>query len=541
VPVAIRIGRVALVVGGLALGVVVYRALLVNMPPLQADEAGHALPAARMALALGQGDLRGFLDATRRELVWPFMHPWLITAFFLSFEISARVARLSSLLTFGAALSLLPSLARELWTVHPDDALQQAPSSPHVIGWLSVGVLTAAAPWHIVCPVMSESLGMLLVVLTLLAEARAAQRNRTAWHIASGLLAAAAFFTKYSYGVPLMAAILFARVWRVRRHGIRPLLEAVVAMSMPVLLWLAAVLSPDLGRAKELVGVLANRDLGLHGFASFFFYANALVETTGWHVGAITIVALAAIAASGRWERRLTALLFVGITVVLLTLHPNKQERYLFPAVPIMLTLAEGELARRLGSRRRLSLWWPLLMATLLVARNPLKQLHDDAAQDAPLRSARPIVAYIADTVLDRQPVLFLGTTGLLPHYALTWEMLERRRTEPDVDLLTFPGERGWDPRYRSGYPTAMGPEYGLVLRRALEAGRYRSVVTLALGERSPFRPDFLAKWDSFGQNYVVAMAEQHVGYRLLSERPFPEGDAVVRIFVPDGRLTTSR
>ncbi len=293
---AVRVARATLVVACLILGVVVYRTLLVDMPPLHADEAGHALPAARMTLALGQGDLRGFLDATRRELVWPFLHPWLITAFFLSFEISARVARLSSLLTFGAALGLLPSLARALWAAHPDDAAH-APSSRLVIGWLSVASLIAAAPWQLVCTVMSESLGMLLTVSALLVEAHAVRRNRLSWHVGSGLLAAAAFFTKYSYGVPLMAAIIVARVWRARRQGSRPLLAAAAGMSLPVLLWLAVVLSPDVGRARELLGVFTNRDEGLHGLANAFFYVHALVETVGWQAGAITIVALAAVAA----------------------------------------------------------------------------------------------------------------------------------------------------------------------------------------------------------------------------------------------------
>jgi hypothetical protein len=73
--------------------------------------------------------------------------------------------------------------------------------------------------------------------------------------------------------------------------------------------------------------------------------------------------------------------------------------------------------------------------------------------------------------------------------YALVWELLERRNVEPEVDLLTFPGQQGWDPRYRRGYPSAWGPEYGQVLRQALETGRYSSVVVLALAEDSPFRP----------------------------------------------------
>jgi hypothetical protein len=72
-----------------------------------------------------------------------------------------------------------------------------------------------------------------------------------------------------------------------------------------------------------------------------------------------------------------------------------------------------------------------------------------------------------------------------------------------------------------------------VALKQALSSGRFRSVVTLELGPRSPFLPDWLTKWDAFGQNYVRAMAqpEAQEAYALATERAFPESDARVRIF----------
>ena len=74
-----------------------YHVLLLSEPPLQADEAGHALPAARMALALRDGDWRGFLGTTRADILWPFFHAWFVAGFFLAFGISAETARTASL------------------------------------------------------------------------------------------------------------------------------------------------------------------------------------------------------------------------------------------------------------------------------------------------------------------------------------------------------------------------------------------------------------------------------------------------------------
>jgi hypothetical protein len=98
------------------------------------------------------------------------------------------------------------------------------------------------------------------------------------------------------------------------------------------------------------------------------------------------------------------------------------------------------------------------------------------------------------------------------------------------VSLLTFPGETGWDPRYRTGYPPEMRPEYASTLHDILVSGRYAVVITVELGPSSPFLPDWQARWDAWGQNYVRAMQAQGV-YVLRDEAAFPESDAKVRIY----------
>jgi hypothetical protein len=218
----------------------------------------------------------------------------------------------------------------------------------------------------------------------------------------------------------------------------------------------------------------------------------------------------------------------------MLTVHPNKQERYLFAVFPVVLLLAETELARTLWRLPGRNLLWPATAMLLVVTSDPRARLREAARDAASLDEARPILAYVAESVGNRQPVLFLGTTGRLPHLALTWELLERQSAEPEVDLLPFPGGDGWDGRHRSGYSTEIGPEYGSTLRAALAPRRYGSVVTLALGAHSPFLPNWLAKWDAWGQNYVRMMSDPQAAepYVLDSERTFPGSDAQVRIFV---------
>ena len=537
-------GRLAahltLVAATVLLGIYAYRVLLLPYPPLSADEAGHALPAARMALALRDGSVRGFLEAARREVVWPFLHPALMAPFFLAFGISTHVARVFSLAAFGTALALVLVLARDL-EVSTDADTGPARSFPSLptLGWLSLAATIAAAPWDLVCTVMSEPLGLLLTVAALVVEARASRRPGAAGHAVAGLLAAATFFTKYSYGLPLMAALLIALGRRARRDRHSSVLMAVLAgMGLPVVLWLAWILLPDPLRAGELLAAFVNRDEGLHGLAAWLFYPRVMVSALGAPVALVALLALGATLTHRRLEPRLPAIVFVAASMAMLTLHPNKQARYLFTTWPVLLVLAETELAHRLRRLQGREVLWPALAVVLLLARDPLAQIRLSAESAHRLADARPILAHVAESVGRRQPVLFLGTTGLLPHLALTWELIERDAAEPRVDLLLFPGGHG---RHRTGYPAAMGPEYAAVLGEALARGGFRSVVTLELGPRSPFLPEWLAKWDAFGQNYVRLMGEEQGEYVLESERAFPASYAKVRIFVRrDGGSTGS-
>ncbi len=340
--------------------------------------------------------------------------------------------------------------------------------------------------------------------------------------------------TKYSYGLPLIAAVALAYAARARPGGVRPALAALSGLCIPVVLWASWIFLPDPLRLGELRAAFVNRDEGLHGLADLLFYPRAIAESIGAPVALAVLLLWTALLVRGRVGRRGTAVLFVGIALAMLTVHPNKQERYLFAVLPVVLILAETELARTLARLPGRNLLWPAAAMLLVVTHDPRARLREAARASANLDEARPILAYVAENVAKRQPVLFLGTTGLLPHLALTWELLERQSAEPDVDLLPFPGGEGWDTRHRSGYPTEMGPEYVRTLRAALAPGRYGSVVTLALGDRSPFLPDWLAKWDAWGQNYVRMMSDPQTAepYALDSERIFPASDAHVRVFV---------
>ena len=514
-----------LVAAGLAL--FSYVNVVVRMPPLQADEAGHALPGARMALALRAGDLAGFTTATRDEVHWPFVHPWLLCAAFLAFGIKSEVARGLSLVALAVVLGLLPLLAREL-------ADQDAPPW---LGWLAITVLLVTPDcWMFASQVMSESLGMLWTVLALWLGARATARARPRLQAAAGGLAALAFLTKYNYGAPLALALAGAPLLRGGRKGLRQSLAVVLGFGLPVALWLGWQLSTDFSRRELILGVVANRDEGLRGVEGLAFYPRALAARAGLAVAVVAALGLA----SSAWRRprgpRLAALLFGALTLALLTWHPNKQWRYALPLLPVALVLADVEVAARLSRwRRDAGPAYAAAALLLLVTRAPLEALLDTVRSGEVPGAAARVVGFAADQTGSCGTVLVLGSTGLLPHSAIEWDLLRRGGHEPRVRPLGYPDERAWDPRYRLGYPSELTPPFTRALERTLSEERPDCVVSLELSRDSPFLPDWLARWDAWGQNYVRLMLRQP-GFEVSAERRCPTEAAVVRVHRPRTR-----
>ncbi len=511
-----------------AMAAFAYSNVLTRMPPLQADEAGHALPGARMALALRAGDVPAFASATRGEIHWPFLHPWLLCLAFLAFGIKAEVARAVSLAALVAVLGLLPCLAREL----------SGRRAPPLLGWLSVAALLATPDcWLFACGVMSETLGMLWTVVALWLGARAVARARP-WPqaLAAGGVAAAAFLTKYNYGAPLALALTCAPLVQEGRRGLKRAVAAGLGFGLPVALWLAWQLAADPSRWELILGMVTNRDEGLRGIESLVFYPRALSERVGPVVSVVTALALARSA----WRRtralQAGALIFAAVTLALLTWHPNKQWRYALPLLPVLLVLAEVEVVALLGR-------WPravgpaCLLATslLLAARAPLDTLLDDSRAGEVPRAASRIVGFAADEARACRTVLVLGSTGLLPHSAVAWELLERSGRETRVEPLDYPGQLPWDSRYRQGYPAELTPLFAPSLARALSEMRPDCVVSLELARSSPFLPGWLARWDAWGQNYVQLMLRQP-GFEVGAQWSYPTESATVRVYRPAAR-----
>jgi len=513
--------------------VAVYRTHVVLLPPFQADETGHALPAARMAIDLRHGDLAAFVEDTQREMLWPFVHPWYLTVFFLVFGTSTEVARASSLVAFGIATVLAWLLAREAYRAGPGSEREPPP----ILGWLSASLmLVSASFWVLACRLMIECFGMSMVLATLLTFLAARRNGCVAGHAVAGLLAAATFLTKYNYGAPLIAALLLSGVPGPAALLDRRRLALVAAFVLPILGW-SLYHWPE--KLEALYNMTLNRDEGLRGVSNLSFYPREMAALLGWPLAAVLFVALLASILRWRDDHLRPLVVFAVIGFTLITLHPNKQDRYMFTTLPVLYVIGEVQLARLFGrylptsGRARFILAsWTAVVLNLALFLNPAPALAEETELQGVYRPAAAIMDFVLRSTGPDRRVLVLGSGGLLPHLLLEWEITSRLGVRnPVVELLLFPEGDRWD-RYRTGYPTEMTPEYARVLAESLRQGHFDDIVTLRMTDDSVFNPDFLKRWDVWSQNYVTAMASQ-IDHAVAVEKDFSDNGVLVRIYRP--------
>ncbi len=532
-----RLVALAPIVVGILTGlcsVAVYHQYTRWLPPLHIDETGHALPAASMAFHLRHGAIGAFVADTERQLVWPFFHPWVLSAFFLAFGVSTQVARVSSLALLTAAVMVTCLLARELSRDAPT-AGQSVPAPPPVHGFwggIPSALLMIVTPgfWVHSSRVMIEPLGMLLTASCLLVHAKALRRQSDSHFLLVGLLAALTFLTKYNYGIPLVAALVLGIA--IARPPVRPTrrqsFTLLGAFAVPIAIWLAY---PLLEKLMALYGFGLNRDEGLSGLRNAFFYPVTVAAEVSWPVTVWLFLALFLSLHRIRTASVSVSFLYVVLSLAMITAHPNKQTRYVFTLLPVLYVLAETEL-RRLAQRWLPSvgraIFWPVILTALAVSLDPRPALRADLREAERLRGATVIVDYIVSGLRTEGRTLVLGSRALLPHLLLRWEVVTRSDVaDAAIDTLPFPDSGVSYSRYRRGYPPEMSAAYDQRLAEALRSGNYEKVVTVEFGEDSPLAPDWLRRWDAWAQNYVVAM-ERQTSYRLAAERAFPEQDARV-------------
>lgn len=183
---------------GLALALFLTHAVMAHAEyPFDTDEAAHALPAVLMAQELREFDIAGFVrEVYGQDFYPPGTAIFLIPAYLIAGP-SQTVARLVSVVTMILSLLVMFALARAI-----------DPRRGAAAGLIAVLLTITAQPLLTYAGLsMLEAPGLLASLLLLWSYVRAAKKPAASRLVLSGLLLAAVFLIKYTYGLVALAAI----------------------------------------------------------------------------------------------------------------------------------------------------------------------------------------------------------------------------------------------------------------------------------------------------------------------------------------------
>jgi len=179
--------------------------------PAGFDEAVHLLPALQLAYDLRVGQWADFAGHTYTQdaiALYPFVHAWLVTPFFLFIAPEVTVGRATGLfflwLTFGGSYLV----GREAHWREGD------PNGARLAGMISaISGMVALPLWVYASVAYVEAAGLLITVVGWWCYLRAgSDATRPGWLTATSLALATALLTKYSFGVFMVGGVVLAEI-----------------------------------------------------------------------------------------------------------------------------------------------------------------------------------------------------------------------------------------------------------------------------------------------------------------------------------------
>jgi hypothetical protein len=344
-------------------------------------------------------------------------------------------------------------------------------------------------------------------------------------------------------GLLIATAVLIRRAWRDpagTRAAWRGLPVAVRAVAstliLPLWIWF---LSPHPVHPKEILAFLHNRDTGppLASLASILYYPRVVLHDGAPAILGGLVLALFALAlvrgmVLGRRlpEPERVLLLAAGLSILLPTLHPYKEPRFLATAIPFVL-LAAAMLASRLAH----ALPVPRLRAAVgaaVCAALAGGIVAGARAADLPARLAADYPLYSADPAY-RRPLDFIATAGrgagrlavIGAFNELSENLIRCRLAQAGGPEVTRPLGR-----FRAGLPA---PAVQAELREWLHDERPDRIVALRPLPASPLLQSSDYRTYNAWQLAAIAGLESDPEMRVTAPQAFAETQVEVLIFAP--------
>lgn len=301
--------------------------------PFDFDEAVHALPAYQIALDLRALDVVGFVRDTveqDRLAAYPFLHSWLLAPALVISGADTATARLANTAFVWIALLLAAWCARQLAPLRHRSAA----------GALAALIIVLTLPiWVYANSVLLESAGLVVTLAWFGAylKARAGASQRWTW--LAGALAAAAFFTKYSFGIFVFGGMMLGEALAIaanRRVDVRRLIALLAPM---VVLGGGWLLLPDKAVRLSAYSTAQQSSLAFWSWENWLYAPiNALRFYSPGPLSAGLMAAAVVLSALHRQDdgaRKTLAAIVSGFAA--LTWVPQKDARFLYTVAPLLI------------------------------------------------------------------------------------------------------------------------------------------------------------------------------------------------------------
>jgi 4-amino-4-deoxy-L-arabinose transferase-like glycosyltransferase len=320
------------------------------------DEAEHAMTGLVFASDIQRLDMASLAIHSYRQILWPPLHPLMLSAFFLLFGQSAAAARASSIALYFLFSMAMYFLGREI-----------AQKNKPVSGILcSVFALVTGSLYLSASEVMLEMIALLFFSLAMLFFLRFLRDKGLWWTVPVFILLT--FFSKTNFGIVLILSVAayflvherFRIVSLLRNRSFLLMLGPVIIV---ILTWL--LIPPD--RLLVFLGALVNRPEGPPSFSveGLMYYPVQLYV----YSGVLILLFAAAFALSFRYlkDEKVRFLIIIAVIAIILNFfHQNKKIRYILYLYPPLFTLAAFHLTgfyARINHKRRHITFFVLVLA----------------------------------------------------------------------------------------------------------------------------------------------------------------------------------
>lgn len=391
---------------------IVYSNFVLPRGQMMWDEAEHALTGLIFASDIQKSDFYSLAAHIHQQILWPPLHPFFLSVFFLLSGKSVIAAR-----AFSVALYFLFSIAMYFL------GREVAQKNKHVSGTLcSVFALATGSLYLSASEIMLEMLALLFFSLSILFFLRFLRDRRNWWLVSVFILLT--FFSKTNFGIALVLSIAIYlliherfRFTSILRN--RDYLMMLAPVALAILLWL---MPPD--RFFAFLSFLVNRPEGPPPFSieGLLFYPAELFI----YSGVLIALYVAALALSFRHLKndKVRFLVITALLVILLNFfHQNKKIRYILYLYPPLFSLASFQLTNlyaRIKHRRKQIAFFALIAAFMTAFSF---YLAGNAKLNGYSFSVNESLDFIKGSTADSSNIFVLGEFNELSPGLITWHL----------------------------------------------------------------------------------------------------------------------